>query len=88
MVVEVPRGRGERPLARFDWVGVLSEGGSVAKWMGQYEDRQSQRDMAAYIADGYNDGGTLVLEAGTWGGKAVPTLGPAPGGPPAALLYL
>ena len=34
--------------------------GPVARELGQYEDRQSQRDMAAYIADAYNDGGVAA----------------------------
>ena len=34
-------------------------------------------DVAAYIADGYNDGGTLVLEAGTGVGKSFAYLVPA-----------
>ncbi|HET8649862.1 MAG TPA: ATP-dependent DNA helicase, partial [Gemmatimonadales bacterium] len=45
--------------------------------LGQYEDRPAQRDMAAYIADGYNDGGTLLLEAGTGVGKSFAYLAPA-----------
>ncbi len=45
--------------------------------MGQYEDRPSQRDMAAYISDAYNDGGTLLLEAGTGVGKSFAYLVPA-----------
>ncbi len=77
VVVEVPRARVEQRLDPFEVVALLSEGGSVANLMGQYEDRQSQRDMAAYIADGYNDGGTLVLEAGTGVGKSFAYLVPA-----------
>ena len=37
----------------------------------------SQRDMAAYIADGYNDGGVQLLEAGTGVGKSFAYLVPA-----------
>ena len=46
------------------------EGGAVAKVLGQYEDRPSQRDMAAYVADSYNDGGVSLLAAGTGVGKS------------------
>ncbi len=77
MVVEVPRAR---PLVRLDpyeVVAELEEEGSVARVMGSYEDRQSQRDMAAYIADAYNDGGTVLLEAGTGVGKSFAYLVPA-----------
>lgn len=77
VVVEVPRGRPERPLDPLDMVGHLTEGGAVAGLMGQYEDRPSQRDMAAFIADGYNDGGVLLLEAGTGVGKSFAYLVPA-----------
>lgn len=77
VVVEVPR---DKPLVRidpFDVIDTLGEQGPIARLMGQYEDRQSQRDMAAYIADGYNDGGTLLLEAGTGVGKSFAYLVPA-----------
>ncbi len=77
VVVEVPC---DRVLARvdpFDVIDTLGEDGPIARLMGQYEDRRSQRDMAAYIADGYNDGGTLLLEAGTGVGKSFAYLVPA-----------
>ncbi len=77
VVVEVPH---DRPVVRidpFDVIGTLGEGGPIAAELGQYEDRQSQRDMAAYIADGYNDGGVLLLEAGTGVGKSFAYLVPA-----------
>src|SRR5256886_12575150 len=45
--------------------------------MGAFEDRPSQRDMAAYIADAYNDGGIALLEAGTGVGKSFAYLVPA-----------
>ena len=35
----------------FDVIDTLGERGPVAQQLGQYEDRPSQRDMAAYIAD-------------------------------------
>ena len=77
VVVEVPR---DRPVVRIDPFAVvqaLGEHGPVAGELGQYEDRRSQRDMAAYIADGYNDGGVLLLEAGTGVGKSFAYLLPA-----------
>jgi ATP-dependent DNA helicase DinG len=77
VVVEVPH---ERPVLRidpFDVVDTLGEGGPVAAELGQYEDRRCQRDMAAYIADGYNDGGVQLLEAGTGVGKSFAYLVPA-----------
>ncbi len=77
VVVEVPRAKGEARLDAFEVIGDLAEHGAVAKQMGQYEDRPSQRDMAAYIADAYNDGGVLLLEAGTGIGKSFAYLVPA-----------
>jgi ATP-dependent DNA helicase DinG len=77
VVVEVPRDTPLVPLDPFDIIETLGEQGPIARLMGQYEDRQSQRDMAAYIADGYNDGGTLLLEAGTGVGKSFAYLVPA-----------
>ena len=77
VVVEVPRAP---PAARIDPLEVvaqLSEGGPIARVLGQYEDRPSQRDMAAYIADAYNDGGVVLLEAGTGVGKSFAYLVPA-----------
>ena len=45
--------------------------------LGAYEDRPSQRDMAAHISDAYNDGGVVLLEAGTGVGKSFAYLVPA-----------
>ena len=49
----------------------------MAEQLSRYEDRRSQRDMAAHIADGYNDGGVQLLEAGTGVGKSFAYLVPA-----------
>ncbi|MEA2723921.1 MAG: ATP-dependent helicase DinG [Gemmatimonadales bacterium] len=77
MVVEVPRDRAVSPIDPFDVIETLGEKGSVAKQLIRYEDRRSQRDMAAHIADGYNDGGVQMLEAGTGVGKSFAYLVPA-----------
>jgi ATP-dependent DNA helicase DinG len=77
VVVEVPR---REPLQRVDpyhVVELLGETGPIARELGQYEDRQSQRDMAAHITDAYNDGGVVLLEAGTGVGKSFAYLVPA-----------
>jgi ATP-dependent DNA helicase DinG len=77
VVVEVPR---DRPVVRidpFDIVATLGEAGPVAGQLTRYEDRPSQRDMAAHIADGYNEGGVQLLEAGTGVGKSFAYLVPA-----------
>lgn len=77
VVVEVPRAEAAVRIDPFDIVDTLGERGAVATVLGQYEDRPTQRDMAAYIADGYNDGGVLLLEAGTGVGKSFAYLVPA-----------
>ena len=77
VVVEIPRAKGQQALDALGVVGELGEGGPVARHLGQYEDRPSQRDMASYIADAYNDGGVLLLEAGTGVGKSFAYLVPA-----------
>jgi ATP-dependent DNA helicase DinG len=77
IVVEVPSARRVAPIDPLEVVERLSERGPVARVLGQYEDRPSQRDMAAYIADGYNAGGVLLLEAGTGVGKSFAYLVPA-----------
>ena len=77
VVVEIPRRRATTRLDAVDVAALLAEGGPVAKMLGAFEDRPSQRDMAAYIADVYNDGGIAVLEAGTGVGKSFAYLVPA-----------
>jgi ATP-dependent DNA helicase DinG len=77
MVVEVPRDRPTVSIDPFDIIDTLGEKGAVAEQLSRYEDRRSQRDMAAHIADGYNGGGVQLLEAGTGVGKSFAYLVPA-----------
>ncbi|HET8762755.1 MAG TPA: JAB domain-containing protein, partial [Gemmatimonadales bacterium] len=77
VVVEVPHARENVRLDPFSVVATLGADGEVAHVLGQFEDRPSQRDMAAYIADAYNDGGIQLLEAGTGVGKSFAYLVPA-----------
>ncbi|MCA9769032.1 MAG: helicase, partial [Gemmatimonadetes bacterium] len=77
VVVEVPAATVRTPIDPFDVIALLGEGGPVAKALGGYEDRQSQRDLAAYLVDAYNEGGVLMLEAGTGVGKSFAYLVPA-----------
>ena len=77
VVVEVPRARAMVRLDPVDVAGLLAERGPVARVLGAFEDRPSQRDMAAYAADVYNDGGVALLEAGTGVGKSFAYLLPA-----------
>jgi ATP-dependent DNA helicase DinG len=77
VVVEVPKSKKQEPIDALTVAEMLGEEGTIHRALGSYEDRPSQRDMAAYIADGYNDGGTLLLEAGTGIGKSFAYLVPA-----------
>jgi ATP-dependent DNA helicase DinG len=77
VVVECPRPRATARIDPIDVAGLLSPHGSVARALGAFEDRPSQRDMAAYVADLYNDGGIGLLEAGTGVGKSFAYLVPA-----------
>lgn len=77
VVVEVPTARVETKLDPFAVIEQLGEHGPIAKALGGYEDRRSQRDLAAHLVDAYNDGGVLLLEAGTGVGKSFAYLVPA-----------
>jgi ATP-dependent DNA helicase DinG len=77
VVVEVPRARAAERLDPVSVAALLGHDGPVARGLGAFEDRPSQRDMAAYIADVYNDGGIALLEAGTGVGKSFAYLVPA-----------
>jgi ATP-dependent DNA helicase DinG len=77
VVVEVPR---EDATVRLDPAAIahdLGPDGPIALQHARYEDRESQRDMAAAIARVYNDGGVGLLEAGTGVGKSLGYLVPA-----------
>jgi ATP-dependent DNA helicase DinG len=77
VVVEVPRVKAETRIDPLGVVETLGERGPVAARLGAFEDRQGQRDMAAHVADAYNDGGVVLLEAGTGIGKSFAYLVPA-----------
>ena len=78
VVVEVPRDRaGRADRSRSTSSTPWARRGRSPAQLSQYEDRRSQRDMAAHIADGYNDGGVQLLEAGTGVGKSFAYLVPA-----------
>jgi ATP-dependent DNA helicase DinG len=79
IVVEMPRARTLQRLDALDIANLLTESGPVARVLGttSFEDRPGQRDMAAYVADAYNDGGIALLEAGTGVGKSFAYLVPA-----------
>ena len=77
VVVEVPRPAKEASIAPEEVARVLGPDGAVSATHPRYEDRPSQRDMAAAIAGLYNAGGIALFEAGTGVGKSLAYLVPA-----------
>ena len=77
VVEEVADERERIPLDRDAVEHDLGPGGPVARELAQYEDRESQREMAGVVADLYNDGGGGLLEAGAGVGKSLAYLVPA-----------
>src|SRR5919202_2581959 len=77
VVVEVPRAASLTPLSPESIDRDLGPGGTIAATLRPYEDRPSQRQMAATIARLYNEGGVGLLEAGTGVGKSLGYLIPA-----------
>jgi ATP-dependent DNA helicase DinG len=77
VVVEVPEHDQLRELSADSVNDDLGPGGPIAGALPRYEDRPSQRAMAAEIAKLYNDGGVGLLEAGTGVGKSLSYLVPA-----------
>ncbi len=56
---------------------VFASEGPLARTVPDFEPRDSQRQMAAAVADGLRAGGTLLVEAGTGTGKTLAYLVPA-----------
>jgi len=77
VVVEVPSKCDLAPLSSKTVDEDLGPNGPIAAEHARYEDRPSQRAMAAAIAKLYNDGGVGLLEAGTGVGKSLGYLVPA-----------
>ena len=77
VVVEVPRAPKADSLDPIAVADLLGPSSPVSAVLGMFEDRPSQRDMAAYVADVYNEGGVSLLEAGTGVGKSFAYLVPA-----------
>ncbi|HEY2164948.1 MAG TPA: JAB domain-containing protein, partial [Gemmatimonadaceae bacterium] len=77
VVVEVPDHAQLRELSAASVNDDLGPGGPIAGALPRYEDRPSQRAMAAEIAKLYNEGGVGLLEAGTGVGKSLSYLVPA-----------
>jgi ATP-dependent DNA helicase DinG len=77
VVVEVPSKSNLAALSSTSVDDDLGPDGPIAAEHARYEDRPSQRAMAAAIAKLYNDGGVGLLEAGTGVGKSLGYLVPA-----------
>jgi ATP-dependent DNA helicase DinG len=77
VVVEVPRHEEAKRLDPRSVAHDLGPDGAIAREHLRYEDRASQREMAATIAQVYNEGGVGLLEAGTGVGKSLGYLVPA-----------
>lgn len=82
-VTEIPRARARLTLDPQEIEDLLGPDGLIADAMRQgdgpvaYEDRPSQRAMAAAVTSVFNSGGTALLEAGTGVGKSLGYLVPA-----------
>src|SRR6476646_7431031 len=77
VVVEVPKAESAKQLDPDGVAHDLGPEGAIAREHARYEDRASQREMAATIARVYNKGGIGLLEAGTGVGKSLGYLVPA-----------
>ncbi len=77
VVVEVPERRVNTLIDPLEMSDLLGPGGPVSRVVHRFEDRRCQRDMTAFVADTYNEGGVSLLEAGTGVGKSFAYLLPA-----------
>jgi ATP-dependent DNA helicase DinG len=77
VVIEPPSPREYEPLSAEAIDAVLAPGGPLSRAHPGYEDRPTQRALSRAIAAAYNEGGTLLAEAGTGTGKSVAYLVPA-----------
>jgi len=77
VVVEPPSPRERTSLDPLEVEEVLAPTGPLAEHHHRFEDRPGQRRMAGRIAARYNEGGVLVVEAGTGTGKSLAYLVPA-----------
>ncbi len=77
VVVEPPAPRVRVPLDAEEMDKILAPGGRLAGAHDGYEDRPGQREMMRSVAHRFNEGGVLVVEAGTGTGKSLAYLLPA-----------
>lgn len=73
---EVPALRSLEPLARRV-ADVFADDGTLAQALPAFESRLAQREMAEAVAETLQDGGVLLVEAGTGTGKTLAYLVPA-----------
>jgi ATP-dependent DNA helicase DinG len=77
VVVEPPEPRVVEPLELENVEALLGEHGPLSRTLPAFEDRPGQRDMALLVARRYNEGGVVLVEAGTGTGKSMAYLLPA-----------
>ncbi len=77
VVVEPPAPRVVIPLDPEELDSLLGPGGVLADLHPAYEDRPGQREMLGAVARRFNEGGVVVVEAGTGTGKSLAYLLPA-----------
>jgi ATP-dependent DNA helicase DinG len=77
VVIEPPAPKVVTPLDLDELDARLAPGGPLADRHPAYEDRAGQRTMMRHVADAYNEGGILMVEAGTGTGKSLAYLLPA-----------
>jgi len=77
VVVEPPAPRVVTPLDLAEIDSILAPDGPLSTTHPGFEDRPGQREMARLVASRYNDGGVVLVEAGTGTGKSLAYLLPA-----------
>ncbi len=77
VVVEPPTPRERVPLDPEEMDRLLAPEGPLALMHPGYEDRGGQREMLRAVVGRFNDGGVVVVEAGTGTGKSLAYLLPA-----------
>lgn len=65
------------PIEVGDTAALIGPSGPIARTIGGYEERPQQVEMLRAVAETFNDGGTLLAEAGTGTGKSLAYLIPA-----------
>jgi len=77
VVVEPPTPKTRVPLDVDQLDGLLQPDGPLAKEHPNFEDRPGQRQVMRTLATNFNDGGVVLVEAGTGTGKSLAYLVPA-----------